>query len=222
MDYKGNVSFYVASKTYHYPMWQRLRKQGADIIASWIDMVEREKEYTDEKWAQVSEMCLKEASVADVLILYARNGDVLRRAYMETGVALLCGKKVGVVFEEGFETTEILLPHTSVRTFSSVEEAISYYEASADREDDQPQVEDIRQFLTVKPRVESGAVRFGDDWPGLFLRGDEAFFIARQLDVALETLKGYTDLSPAGVAFKVLEGLRSTIDNQVRIRNTKL
>lgn len=25
---------------------------------------------------------------------------------------------------------------------------------------------------TSAPRVESGAVQFGDDWPGLFLRGD--------------------------------------------------
>jgi hypothetical protein len=24
------------------------------------------------------------------------------------------------------------------------------------------------------PRVETGAVQFGDDWPGLFLRGDSA------------------------------------------------
>lgn len=27
------------------------------------------------------------------------------------------------------------------------------------------------------PRVETGAVRFGDDWPGLFIRGDDAFYV---------------------------------------------
>ncbi len=28
-----------------------------------------------------------------------------------------------------------------------------------------------------EPRVETGAVQFGDDWPGLFIRGDNAFGI---------------------------------------------
>ncbi len=30
-------------------------------------------------------------------------------------------------------------------------------------------------------RVETGAVQFGDDWPGLFIRGDEALFFAMDL-----------------------------------------
>lgn len=33
----------------------------------------------------------------------------------------------------------------------------------------------------VGGRVETGAVRFGPDWPGLFVRGDQAFALA--LDV---------------------------------------
>lgn len=32
------------------------------------------------------------------------------------------------------------------------------------------------------PRVESGAVQFGEDWPGYFLRGDDAFDIAMQIE----------------------------------------
>ena len=30
----------------------------------------------------------------------------------------------------------------------------------------------------TEPRVETGAVRFGSDWPGLFIRGDEAHNLA--------------------------------------------
>ncbi len=30
-------------------------------------------------------------------------------------------------------------------------------------------------------RIESGVVQFGDDWPGLFLRGDDAFALAQVL-----------------------------------------
>ncbi len=39
-------------------------------------------------------------------------------------------------------------------------------------------------------RVESGAVQFGDDWPGLFLRGDDAFGLAMNLMKAYQALKG--------------------------------
>lgn len=38
-------------------------------------------------------------------------------------------------------------------------------------------------------RVESGVVAFGDDWPGVFLRGDSAVSLARDLETALEMLE---------------------------------
>lgn len=41
---------------------------------------------------------------------------------------------------------------------------------------------DIRQLATQEPRVETGPVQFGDDWPGVFIRGDNAFFYARGLE----------------------------------------
>lgn len=31
---------------------------------------------------------------------------------------------------------------------------------------------------TKTSRVETGAVQFGDDWPGLFIRGDDAIMLA--------------------------------------------
>lgn len=37
-------------------------------------------------------------------------------------------------------------------------------------------------------RIESGVVQFGDDWPGVFFRGDTAFAYASQLQEALEGL----------------------------------
>ena len=38
---------------------------------------------------------------------------------------------------------------------------------------------DIRELPPVDVRVESGAIRFGSDWPGWFLRGDDAaYFLA--------------------------------------------
>lgn len=35
-------------------------------------------------------------------------------------------------------------------------------------------------------RPESGPMQFGDDWPGLFLRGDEALFAAQALRFAID------------------------------------
>lgn len=38
-------------------------------------------------------------------------------------------------------------------------------------------------------RVETGAVQFGDDWPGVFIRGDNAAGFALSLDHAAEALR---------------------------------
>ena len=121
------MSFYVASKVYHYPMWQKLREEGAPISASWIDLVEGERERSDEEWGDISQMCLREAAAADVLLLYAEMGDVLRGAYMEMGAALAAGNMVGVVVPSEFEVTEILLPHPSVSRFKCLKDAVVYY-----------------------------------------------------------------------------------------------
>jgi hypothetical protein len=37
----------------------------------------------------------------------------------------------------------------------------------------------------VQERVESGPLQFGNDWPGIFLRGDEALMQANALAVVL-------------------------------------
>lgn len=38
-------------------------------------------------------------------------------------------------------------------------------------------------------RVETGAVRFGDDWNGLFIRGDSAFYLSSSIKTVLGALK---------------------------------
>jgi hypothetical protein len=39
----------------------------------------------------------------------------------------------------------------------------------------------IRKISKQEPRVETGIVQFGDDWPGIFIRGDRAFFYSINL-----------------------------------------
>lgn len=45
-----------------------------------------------------------------------------------------------------------------------------------------------RRLPQQAPRVETGAVEFGDDWPGVFIRGDCACWMAINLLGALEGL----------------------------------
>lgn len=35
-------------------------------------------------------------------------------------------------------------------------------------------------------RIETGAIQFNEDWPGLFIRGDEAFALMLELKQLLE------------------------------------
>lgn len=43
----------------------------------------------------------------------------------------------------------------------------------------------IRRLPATEPRVETGPVRFGDDWPGTFIRGDSAVNYAWHLRALL-------------------------------------
>lgn len=46
----------------------------------------------------------------------------------------------------------------------------------------------IRQLAAVDARVETGPVQFGSDWPGVFVRGDFAFYLSGQLRTAARTI----------------------------------
>ena len=48
-----------------------------------------------------------------------------------------------------------------------------------------------REILHLPPvanRVESGAIQFGDDWPGYFMRGDDACYMAMCIKMTLDRL----------------------------------
>jgi hypothetical protein len=43
------------------------------------------------------------------------------------------------------------------------------------------------------PRVETGAVQFGDDWPGLFIRGDNALALMLNIRKLMTLLREHAD-----------------------------
>jgi hypothetical protein len=79
------------------------------------------------------------------------------------------------------------------------------------------------------PRVETGAVQFGTDWPGLFVRGDQAFHLAwcigeleplmkSVLEQHPELLQGDHAWDHLDMALSALSHIRSVINDEVRVR----
>jgi len=65
------------------------------------------------------------------------------------------------------------------------------------------------QFLPAPlglPRVETGAIQFGDDWPGLFIRGDNAHALMISIRKLTELLADHPN---PGVANVIREHYRS-------------
>jgi hypothetical protein len=54
---------------------------------------------------------------------------------------------------------------------------------------------DIQMLPQQEQRVETGVVQFGDDWPGVFIRGDDAFAFALYLGNLLNRIPKSTILS---------------------------
>lgn len=66
----------------------------------------------------------------------------------------------------------------------------------------------VRRFAAEQDRVESGPIMFGDDWPGLFLRGDDCHLYASSLRELL------LDRPDVGLITKrVLEGLLDALES---------
>jgi hypothetical protein len=71
------------------------------------------------------------------------------------------------------------------------------------------------------PRVESGPVQFGNDWPGLFIRGDDCFGLANAISEVARFLNSLPDAAkvqsglPLAFAWDQILGIRETIQQEV-------
>ena len=79
------------------------------------------------------------------------------------------------------------------------------------------QLPKIRQLhlAAAEPRVESGPIAFGDDWPGVFIRGDHALM---NYAPALERLLGRPEISVGWLDRAQLVGLLRTLQSCELVR----
>jgi hypothetical protein len=57
--------------------------------------------------------------------------------------------------------------------------------------------------MSDDPRVETGVIKLGDDWPGVFIRGDDACAYATHLEVILRRVPR----ASAEISVDVVRGL---------------
>ena len=71
----------------------------------------------------------------------------------------------------------------------------------------------MKQLPGYEPRIETGVVQFGDDWPGVFLRGDTACHYAVVIQQVIDNVdkNGYIDALDV-VILRSLAGLLGSCD----------
>ncbi len=69
---------------------------------------------------------------------------------------------------------------------------------------------DIRKLPATDVRVETGPIQFGDDWPGTFIRGDNAAYYAAHLKRLIDGSVDYRDEISISVLRGLLSDLRSS------------
>lgn len=70
--------------------------------------------------------------------------------------------------------------------------------------------DDVRMFDAQTERVETGPIQFGDDWPGVFIRGDHALYFAMMLEGILQK-QNSTDNNIVVFNTAILKGLVNTL-----------
>lgn len=115
---KSGPTIYVASRVKHADMWRDIRRAGRRIISTWID--EAGVGQTVD-FSNLWERCIREASLADVTIVYREDQqEILKGAYLEVGAALSADRSV---FAVGFEGANFM-KHPNVEFCGSIDDAL--------------------------------------------------------------------------------------------------
>ena len=99
------------------------------IVASWIDAPfnHNGNELTQDEWTAHWEKCCREASEADIVLMFACAEERQNGALIEIGCALGAGKQVYLVSPHNWSWKE----HPRVRVFDTLEAAVTAIMAAA-------------------------------------------------------------------------------------------
>ena len=118
-EYKPSV--YIASKTKHADKWIALREQGFNIISTWID------EAGEGQTKDMNDLCLRcinESLKCDAMIVYVEDGDILKGAFIEMGIALSVRLKPIYLVGEVLKRNSVFTYSHQVFAAKSVEHAL--------------------------------------------------------------------------------------------------
>ena len=71
---------------------------------------------------------------------------------------------------------------------------------------------DVRRIPHDGERVETGAVQFGNDWPGLFIRGDNAGWLAFNIGLIQEWFAGLPEEHRESIGWGAMNELTQLAD----------
>ncbi len=81
---------------------------------------------------------------------------------------------------------------------------------------------DVRNLPAQEDRVETGPVKFGDDWTGVFIRGDNAFYYATVLHALLSKVEAGEGLwVPRITLYGLVDLLRQSDERKVEDGGTE-
>lgn len=96
------IRVYPSSKVKHAPMWRELHRDAPHVFlnARWIKRAEHESDLKENGFKDLWNECQDDIESADAVLVYAEDGDVLKGALVEVGMALANGIRVIIIVSE--------------------------------------------------------------------------------------------------------------------------
>lgn len=116
-----NKEIYIASKTKHAHKWIELRQAGANIISTWIDEAGKGQ---SRSLFDLARRCVKESISCDAMIVYCEEGDILKGAFIEMGIALSVPMKPIYLIGNALTAKSVFMHLPNIYECRTVEEAI--------------------------------------------------------------------------------------------------
>lgn len=126
---KRKINVYTASCLQHAKLWTELRQKYSEdfhFTSHWMDQILSGAQETPENARKFWARDVQEVQSSDAVIVYAVDGDILRGAICEAGVALGCGIPVIIVAPAGLHSLSTWQYHPLAKHCLSLTDAFEY------------------------------------------------------------------------------------------------